>query len=346
VEGVLAEPQRTNEFDYDPRDLSTWKVWNGSPSFSTVSGIDGTSKTLKWTDSTTDGSDTQVGSNGISIPDDSTGWTVSFYVKKGSLVGSLRPQYQLLDGSTQVSNDPTFDFSSAPREFSADEGYVKIEDAGGWWRVKQTLNNNGSGNTNLRFILHVENTNSPEIIVDGMQFENHHAVATDADGNADATHATMPILSGGATRSEDKLVMPVWWDTSGNTGGYYEAFQQAGNAYYRDDGGHKNAYMGVNDTRGGGTGLTAYDFGIGDRFKDNTAYSSFNSNDGFGSGASNIDDAFNGGEIANLYIVPDEAPSNPSGTVFIVRRLHAWPFELTTGAGSQLESLFNHDFSV
>ena len=182
----------------------------------------------------------------------------------------------------------------------------------------------------------------------------YHAVDTDGNGYADATHATMPILSGGATRSEDKLVMPVWW-LSGIGGGYYEMEQYAGEVYkgFNNGGGFNMAYVNLYETHDDEQGIFDVRKGPGTGYWDGTGYRNTVTNSGADGeiiAAQNSDDARNSTEMNSnprLWVNPDKNPNDlAGGATYILRRMYLWPYELTEGDSGQLKALFDHDFSV
>jgi len=346
VEGVLAESQRTNIKDY-PRfgNVSDGETDAYGGKYGTGrTGIDGTNNAVELYKSDSGGDRIRRLEN---IPDDSTGWTASFFLKKnqgGSFKFRIRPK-----GGNDIDLQAAIDPSDGSFTPASEEGEIEIRDFGNWWRVIFTVNNNGTGNTRTEF--RWQNMTGGEgdgIIVDAVQLENHHAVATDANGYADATHATMPILTGGATRSEDRLVMPVWWDNSGISGGYVEARQEAGDEFgYSTGGNYNRASLNIGAGTGRDDALFAYNWSLGDgNNRDGTNYESgARYADDWVTLAINTNDT-DGGDIRRLYVLPDKGPSDVHGATFILRRLYLWPQELTEGSGGQLESLFNHDFSV
>jgi len=287
-------------------------------------------------------------SQNITIPDDSTGWTYTQHIKKESLTITLR--FGLFDGSEDRDVEISFDASTG--SFSGaggTQGDIKVEDVGDYWRVSITVNNNGSGNT--RATIFLKDVPASGITVDGRQLENHHAVATDGNGYADATHATMPILTGGATRSEDRLVMPIWWPSSLDYGGYLEASQFSGNNYDPGAAHYSDSFFGVGpgpDIVSYGQSLLGYDRGIATaiKFDGSNFRSGGNKTDGKVRLAANASDVDNPVQLNYLYIDPDFNPSNVAGPRFIYTRTFVWSQELTEGSGGQLESLFNYDFSV
>jgi hypothetical protein len=339
VEGALAEPQRTNEVP-SPRDLSTMTAGNGA-SVGSDTGVDGTSQSIRATDSGGEGDATLTET--ITIPGDSTGHTKSWYVKKEAT--SVRLVLALTGGTTTLTEDVTLDADAGTLTQNVDDGYSEVEDAGDFWRVKQTINNNGSGNTTAE--ARIEGIAG--VTIDARQLENHHAVDTDSNGYADATHATMPILSGGATRSEDKLVMPVWWSTGHISGGYYELYQETGGVYRPNAGHDRDSHFNVtHDPAYEQQGLTGYWRGAGGGSStDGTDYANISEVDGWVNHSINSDDPRDSRqEMERLYILPDRNTGDVSGATFILRRLYLWPQELTEGDGGQLKALFDHDFSV
>jgi len=348
--GVLAEPQRTNREPY-PRgpDDSTgeWSLSSNAGVNHDKTGIDGTANATELY--STDGNEPTFRRNDRGIPDDSTGWTFSVYIKKNR-GGQFSPKSRLDQGSDQLDIQQPFDPSTGEfagaKSGSVEEGAFKVLDRGDWWRLILTLNNNSSGNDRMQIqFRNITDLEGSGPIVDGLHVENHHAVATDGNGHADATHATMPILTGGATRSEDRLVMPVWWPQGIVSGGYYEAQQEAGGIYTPGGGNVSEAILRVGSSKAAGVGF-GYDHGLADA-TDGTDYSSGAGADGLVTQAANTNDGAQGGQdVQRLYVLPDRTPSNVSGARHILRRLYLWPQELTEGSGGQLESLFNHDFSV
>jgi hypothetical protein len=341
TEGVLAEPQRTNLIS---RDLSSWANLGGRDGAALNSGktgIDGTNNAWEVYDSDGGGDAEYLQKKAISS--DSTGYSFRLFLKKGQ-GNPFDLIFILKNEGIEVSKtlDPTTDLTT---DESNGNGRLVIEEVGDWWEIIGTVNNNGNAFQASIQMKNISGSSGNGIIVDAPQIENHHAVATDADGNADATHATMPILTGGATRSEDKLVMPVWWEQGVVSGGYVETRQEAGGVYTPGGGNVTEALLRIGSSKSAGVGF-GYDHGLADT-TDGTDYSSGAGADGVVTQAANNNDGAQGSQdVQRLYMLPDRTPSNVSGVRHILRRLYLWPQELTEGSGGQLESLFNHDFSV
>jgi hypothetical protein len=341
TEGVLAEPQRTNLIS---RDLSSWANpggRDGAALNSGKTGIDGTNNAWEVYDSDGGGDAEYLQKKAISS--DSTGYSFRLFLKKGQ-GNPFDLIFILKNEGIEVSKtlDPTTDLTT---DESNGNGRLVIEEVGDWWEIIGTVNNNGNAFQASIQMKNISGSSGNGIIVDAPQIENHHAVATDANGHADATHATMPILTGGATRSEDKLVMPVWWEQGVVSGGYVETRQEAGGVYTPGGGNVTEALLRIGSSKSAGVGF-GYDHGLADT-TDGTDYSSGAGADGVVTQAANNNDGAQGSQdVQRLYMLPDRTPSNVSGVRHILRRLYLWPQELTEGSGGQLESLFNHDFSV
>jgi len=106
----------------------------------------------------------------VTIPDDSTTYTLSVFVKKGT-ADTIKFALYIIGGSTIVYNYTTFTFSAE----TATKG-AKVEKlSDGWYRLSQQITNNSLGNTALYNRIFVDGggitTSTDTLYVWGMQSE-------------------------------------------------------------------------------------------------------------------------------------------------------------------------------
>lgn len=156
LRGLLIEEQRTNSL-LNNRNLGGGG-WSGSATIAqNETGIDGAANTA-WTVADSDAGGIPGRTQNITVPDDSNRHTVSMYVRKTAATQYGGFRLSLTGGTTAVGGG-VGDAFLRPSDGAAstqDTGIAVHEgqDAGDWWRLIASIDNNNTGNTVLQVIIY------------------------------------------------------------------------------------------------------------------------------------------------------------------------------------------------
>jgi len=144
----------------------------------------------------------------VAVANDTSYWTVSFFVKSGT-ISTCRVEVLLTGGTTTKMATGSFGLSALTASGTGDAVDALIDDVGGGWRrVSVTVQNNGTGNTTLtgRILVGAQASDTGTIEVWGAQIERA-AVPT----------SYIATATGAVTRAGDVMTIPATFlnDTAG-----------------------------------------------------------------------------------------------------------------------------------